>query len=80
VFVTVPVLRSSAKSAASRPGHETSPLRGKFAGTFPQNHGGRRFAGTGRRRIVAAKKPCLAARKKRASVLPAVCLKTIACS
>jgi hypothetical protein len=32
-----------------------------------------------RRRIIAAKKPCLAARKKRASVLPAVRLNAITC-
>jgi hypothetical protein len=55
-------------------------MRGKSAKTFPQNHGRRRFAGTARCRILAAKKPDPAARKKRATGLPSVCLKTIACS
>jgi hypothetical protein len=37
------------------------------------------FAGTARRRIIAAKKTCLAARKKRALVLPAVRRNEITC-
>jgi hypothetical protein len=64
---------------ATRHSYPTLPPRGKSAETFPQNHGGRHFAGTARRRIIAAKKPCLAARKKRATVLPAVRLNAITC-
>jgi hypothetical protein len=44
--------------------YPTLPLRGKFAETFPQNHGSRRFAGTARRRIIAAKKT-LSCRKEK---------------
>jgi hypothetical protein len=50
-------------AGSTRYSYPTLPLRGKFAKIFPQNHGNGRFAATARRRIMAAKKPCLAARK-----------------
>jgi hypothetical protein len=46
---------------------------------FRETMAGAVFAGTARRHIAAAEKPCLAARKMRASVLPAVRRNEITC-
>jgi hypothetical protein len=67
-------------AGSTRYSYPTLPLRGKFAKIFPQNHGNGRFAATARRRIMAAKKPRLAARKNHGTGLPSVRRKTIACS
>jgi hypothetical protein len=56
-------------------------VRNRFCfGRVRHRHDSRRFAGTARCRIIAAKKPCLAARKKRATGLPWVRLKPISSS